>query len=217
MINQTFICSWSGGKDSCFAFMEAVQQGRRPVALLNMMNENGQISRSHALPGYLLQQQAAALGLPITSIASTWQDYEQHFTGALTTLAQQYQADSAVFGDIDLVPHREWEEKVCAAAGIEAVLPLWQEDRKALVYRMLQAGIRCMIVSCNAHLGESFLGRILDDVLIADLEAKEVDVCGENGEFHTLVVDCPLFRTPLALPAYQKVEHGGYWFLQWLL
>lgn len=195
--------------------MEAVRQGHRPVALLNMMNENGQISRSHALPAFLLQQQAAALGLPLTTIASTWQDYERNFTETLTRLAQQHQAGSAVFGDIDLLPHREWEEKVCAAAGIEAVLPLWQEDRKMLVYRMLQAGIRCMIVSCNARLGESFLGRMLDDVLIADLEAAEVDVCGENGEFHTLVVDCPLFANPLTLPAYRKVEHDGYWFLQW--
>lgn len=195
--------------------MEAVQQGNRPVALLNMMNENGQISRSHALPQSLLQQQADSLGLPITTIASTWQDYEQHFTTALNGLAHDYEATAAVFGDIDLQPHREWEEKVCAAAGIEAILPLWQQDRKMLVYRMLQAGIRCMIVSCNAHLGETFLGRMLDDVLIADLEEKEVDVCGENGEFHTLVVDCPLFTVPVALPGYRKVQHEGYWFLQW--
>lgn len=215
MTNHQFICSWSGGKDSCFAFMEAVQQGHRPVALLNMMNENGQISRSHALPQSLLQQQADSLGLPITTIASTWQDYEIHFTNALKSLAHEHEATAAVFGDIDLQPHREWEEKVCAAAGIEAILPLWQEDRKMLVYRMLQAGIRCMIVSCNAHLGKTFLGRMLDDVLIADLEEKEVDVCGENGEFHTLVVDCPLFTVPVALPGYTKVQHEGYWFLQW--
>ncbi|QEH42317.1 diphthine--ammonia ligase [Chitinophaga sp. XS-30] len=215
MTDHRFICSWSGGKDSCFAFMEAVRQGHHPLALLNMMNENGRISRSHALPASLLQQQAAALALPLTTIASTWQEYETNFTGTLTGLANEYGATAAVFGDIDLQPHREWEEKVCSAAGIEALLPLWQEDRKTLVYRMLQSGIRCLIVSCNAHLGETFLGRILDDVLIADLEAKGVDVCGENGEFHTLVVDCPLFAVPVVLPACRKVEHEGYWFLQW--
>jgi Predicted ATPases of PP-loop superfamily len=209
------ICSWSGGKDSCFALMQAVQQGYRPVALLNVMNENGQISRSHGLPSSILSQQSAAIGLPLTTIASSWQDYEANFVAQLKGLKQEYAAAGAVFGDIDLQAHRDWEEKVCAAAGLEALLPLWQLERKLLVYRMLQEGIRCMIVSCNTHLGESFLGRILDDVLIAELEEKGVDVCGENGEFHTVVVDCPLFAVPVQLPAFTKVRHENYWFLQW--
>lgn len=213
--NEPIICSWSGGKDSCFALMEAVRQGFRPAALLNVLNENGQISRSHALPVSLLQQQANALQLPLTTVASSWAAYETHFVQTLTQLAQQHNATAAVFGDIDLQPHREWEEKVCAAAGIRALLPLWQEHRKMLVYRMLAAGIKCMIVSCNAHLGKSFLGRMMDDVLIAELEEKGVDVCGENGEFHTLVVDCPLYSAPLILPEYEGVQHEGYWFLQW--
>lgn len=212
MIN--IIASWSGGKDSCFALMQAVQQGYKPVALLNVMNENGQISRSHGLPAAILQQQAAALQLPLHTVASTWQDYEQHFISALKTTSAAHAAAAVVFGDIDLQAHRDWEEKVCAAAGLQALLPLWQQERKLLVYRMLQEGIKCMIVSCNAHLGEDFLGRMMDDVLIADLEAKGVDVCGENGEFHTVVLDCPLFAAPLQLPAFSKVRHEQYWFLQ---
>lgn len=212
---ENIICSWSGGKDSCFALMQAVRQGHRPVALLNILNENGRISRSHGLPPVILQQQAAALGLPIHLQPSTWADYEQHFTATLAGLREQYQATAAVFGDIDLQAHRDWEEKVCAAAGLRAMLPLWQLERKMLVYRMLEQGIICRIVSCNEQLGEDFLGRLLDDVLIADLEAAGVDVCGENGEFHTVVTDCPLFSTPVNLPAFHKVKHEQYWFLDW--
>lgn len=195
--------------------MQAVQQGFRPVALLNVMNENGQISRSHGLPSNILQQQATAAGLPLATIASSWQDYEANFIFKLKALGLEYAAEAAVFGDIDLQQHRDWEEKVCAAAGLKAILPLWQLESKLLVYRMLQEGIRCMIVSCNVHLGEAFLGRVMDDVLIADLEEKGVDVCGENGEFHTVVVDCPLFSEPVRLPSFEKVRHEDYWFLQW--
>ena len=212
MINT--IVSWSGGKDSCFALMQAVQQGYNPVALLNVLNENGRISRSHGLPASLLQQQADALDLPLHTIASSWQDYETNFINTLKNTAAAHAAQAVVFGDIDLQPHRDWEEKVCAAAGLKALLPLWHEDRKELVLRMLREGLRCMIVSCNTHLGEDFLGRIMDESLIADLEAKGVDVCGENGEFHTMVTDCPLFAAPIAIPAFSRVQHEDYWFLQ---
>lgn len=209
------LSSWSGGKDSCFALMQAVQLGYEPVALLNVMNEQGHISRSHGLPASILRQQAVQLRIPLVTVASSWQEYEQHFTSALRSIRLQYGAQAAVFGDIDLQAHRDWEEKVCAAARLEAVLPLWQQDRKQLVHEMLDAGIRCRIVSCNAAMGQSFLGRIMDDALIADLEAIGVDVCGENGEFHTVVTDCPLFAAPLRLPGSYKVCHDNYWFLQW--
>lgn len=194
--------------------MQAVQLGHSPVALLNVLNENGRISRSHGLPASLLQQQAAALDLPLHTVASSWENYETNFVEALKTAATAHHAQAAVFGDIDLQPHRDWEEKVCAAAGLKALLPLWQRERKPLVHRMLQEGIKCMIVSCNTHLGEEFLGRIMDDALLADLEAKGVDVCGENGEFHTVVTDCPLFAAPVILPPFTKVQHGEYWFLK---
>ena len=40
------------------------------------------------------------------------------------------------FGDIDLEAHREWEERVCAQAGVRAWLPLWRRDETA-PYRFL--------------------------------------------------------------------------------
>ena len=78
------LCSWSGGKDSCFALMHVIQQGCTPKVLLNVLNEEGKISRSHGIPSSILQQQAVAAGLPIHLISSSWQDYEKHFTNALS-------------------------------------------------------------------------------------------------------------------------------------
>lgn len=209
------VVSWSGGKDSCYAMMQAKAAGYQPVVLLNMMNENGQISRSHGLPHAILMEQASMLEMVVVTIPATWESYEERFIAVLQQLVEIYEVKAAVFGDIDLQPHRDWEEKVCAAAGIEAVLPLWQQPRHKLVMEMLQSGIKTMIVSCNTHLGPDFLGRMLDEDLVKELEAKGVDVCGENGEFHTLVLDCPLFKHPVSVGAYTKVQHGDYWFLQW--
>jgi len=208
------VISWSGGKDSCYAMMQAKAAGHHPLVLLSMMNENGKISRSHGLPHELILRQSEALGLPIGTIPTTWEAYEVRFIAALQQVVAIYGVEAAVFGDIDLQPHRDWEEKVCAAAGIEALLPLWQQPRRQLVEEMLESGISTMIVSCNTHLGPDFLGRVMDEQLLADLEAKGVDVAGENGEYHTLVLDCPLFKAPLEVGRYTKVRHEDYYFLQ---
>ncbi len=76
----------------------------------------------------------------------------------------------AIFGDIDLQAHRDWEEKVCKNVGLTAVLPLWKQDRKQLVLQMLEAGIETMIVSCNEVMGENYIGKIITPALIDELE-----------------------------------------------
>jgi diphthine-ammonia ligase len=208
------LCSWSGGKDSCFALMKAKEKGYTPKVLLNVLNEKGKISRSHGIPSEILQAQAKTAGLPIHLISSSWNDYEPNFTSALNKLRDEYDLQAAVFGDIDLQPHRDWEEKVCSNAGLEAVLPIWQQNREELVMQMLNSGIKTMIVSCNETMGETFLGKILDEQLVQKLKALDVDVCGENGEFHTLVLDCALFSYPLHVKVKAKVKHEQYWFCQ---
>lgn len=206
------LCSWSGGKDSCFALMKAKEMGYLPQVLLNVLNEEGRISRSHGIPAAILQQQAAAAGLPVRLISSSWADYEKNFTEALASLKEEYQLSHAVFGDIDLQPHRDWEEKVCTAAGLRAVLPLWQQNRKELVLQMLDAGIETIIVSCNEVMGERFLGMQITAALVEELESMGIDACGENGEFHTLVLNCPLFSERINVQVEGKVQHEKYWF-----
>lgn len=206
------LCSWSGGKDSCFALMQAIQQDYIPKVLLNVLNEDGKISRSHGIPYSILQAQARAAGLPVHCINSSWQEYEIHFTNALSLLKEQYNLTHAVFGDIDLQSHRDWEEKVCINAGLTAVLPLWQHERRALVLQMLEAGIETMIVSCNETMGEKFIDEIITPSLVNELEAIGIDVCGENGEFHTLVLNCPLFKERINVTVAEILLHKDFWF-----
>lgn len=212
--NKNTLCSWSGGKDSCFALMQAIQQGYTPKVLLNVLNEEGKISRSHGIPKNILQAQANAIKLPIHLISSSWSDYENNFTNALKILQQKHELSYAVFGDIDLQAHKYWEDKVCTNAALQAILPLWQQDRKELVMQMLDAGIETMIVSCNATMGKDFLGKIITQTLIQDLESLGVDACGENGEFHTLVLNCPLFSTKINVEIINKLQHQDYWFCE---
>jgi len=160
------LCPWSGGKDSCYAMMQAMQLGYQPKVLLNMLNENGKVSRSHGLPLEILKQQAGQMNLPLVTIPTSWNDYERNYIKKLRQLKESYKLESAVFGDIDLQLHRDWEEKVCEASNIKALLPLWKRNRKELVLEMLDSKIVCMIVSCNTTMGEKYLGKMLSKELI---------------------------------------------------
>ena len=86
-----------------------------------------------------MRVQAAALKLDIEFLSASWKEYEYQFIEKLTFL-KSLGIQSGIFGDIDLIAHREWEEKVCGAAGIAACLPLWNEDRLSLVSEFFHAG-----------------------------------------------------------------------------
>jgi len=206
--------SWSGGKDSCLALHHALScdtsgephyDVRR---LLAMFDETGDSSRSHGLPRELMQAQADALGITLDIGQADWRGYEVAFVARLQAL-RAVGITHGLFGDIDLQPHRDWEEKVCAAAGMTAVLPLWQRERLTLAHEFISLGYRAVIVCVDGrHLGPEFVGREYDASLLADLPPG-VDACGENGEFHTFAYDGPRFTQPV--PWYiERVEtiHG---------
>ena len=212
-----FLCSWSGGKDSCYAFYMAVKKGYKPTLLLNVMNEFGNRSRSHGIPKEVLIAQANAIGFPIHFFSSTWADYETKYIKKLKELVEVYPVSYAVFGDIDIESHKAWEEKVSDAANLKAVLPLWQGDRRQLVLDMIDAGIKAVIVSCNNDLGSEFLGQTINIELVETLENMGIDACGENGEFHTLVVNAPFFKNKIQVEIKDKEIHNNYHFANLIL
>ncbi len=208
-------CSWSGGKDSCLALHRATQEGYQPGWLITMMIESGERSRSHGLRVDVVQAQAEAMDLPIITRATTWEDYEQSYINALEEM-KGHGIETGVFGDIDFQPHRDWVERVCGQVGMNAILPLWNEPRMGMVLECIEAGIECRIVSCKAELmGPEYLGQTLTQSLAEELDSKGVDACGENGEFHTIVVNGPLFKYALDLESGETYEHGGHWALDY--
>lgn len=203
---QSALVSWSGGKDSCLALWRACQSGMTVRRLITALEESGESSRSHGVPPDLIRAQADALGMEMRFYETSWQSYEDKFISTLRD-AHADGITHAVFGDIDLVPHREWEEKVCAQANIAPCLPLWGEERRKLVDEFLSLGFKAVVVCVNGnHLGEEFCGREFDAAFLADLPAN-VDACGENGEFHTFVYDGPAFKRPVAFQRANKLHY----------
>lgn len=211
---QRIVSSWSGGKDSCLALFQAIQAGAQPVALLTMLQEDGRRSRSHGLALEVLQAQASAMNIPLGTCATSWDDYECTFISALREL-EAAGAQGAVFGDIDIQEHHEWECMVCRQAGLEPYLPLWLAPRAALLEEFWSAGFQATVVATNdVKLGHEYLGRRLAPALIPDLERLGVDLCGEEGEYHSVVTDGPIFSRPVSLQMGQRELRSGYWFIE---
>jgi diphthamide synthase (EF-2-diphthine--ammonia ligase) len=80
-----------------------------------------------------------------------------------------------LFFDIDLQPHKDWEDKVCAACITKSNFTFVATRPIVLVNQMLENGIVTMIVSCNTMMGEQYLGKILTKELAQELHEKGID------------------------------------------
>jgi len=207
-------CSWSGGKDSALALHEAIGAGVEPRFLVSMLTEDGERSRSHGLRRDLLAAQAAAVGIPILFGAATWGGYREEFVRVVGEGVTATDARFGVFGDIDMDEHREWEEGVCAETGTQAVLPLWRRDRRLVTDQLLASGFKAVIVAVrDGVLPPALLGCTLDAEALAEIEEAGADACGENGEFHTFVVDGPIFNTAVEVSLGERSLRDGVWFV----
>lgn len=187
--------SWSGGKDACLAWLQARDQGYEVSTFLTLC-EAGGASRAHALAPALLAAQVAAAGGAWRAARSAPGTYAQVFDDALRRLRAEGHAH-LIFGDIDLQAHRDWLEPACERAGLAAVFPLWGRARAEVARSAIERGIRARIVCVDAHrLDAAFCGLDYTPELIGRLPAG-VCPCGEDGEFHTFVIDAPGFSHPL--------------------
>jgi uncharacterized protein (TIGR00290 family) len=206
--------SWSGGKDSCLAFYKAVEQGYHPQRLLTMFSLENGISSAHRLKEEIIRAQADAIGIECSIGRAHFNDYEEVFVSNIKSF-KELGMDFGIFGDIDLEEHRQWEEKVCSRASITAVLPLWHGERKALVNEFIKLGFKAKIVVVNTTMMDTrFLGQDLTHSLIEEIEASGADVCGENGEYHTVVYDGPIFKKPVDLKFEAEVIPVGEMWAQ---
>lgn len=210
MKKTRFIASYSGGKDSSLAIYKAIQEGLEPQTLLVTWNEDQNASWFHSVPEVILKRTEEALGIPLRLIRTGGDDYEKNFEDTLREEWKQG-AEICVFGDIDLHEHLEWGRTRCQNIGLKAIFPLWNKERKDVVEDFIKSGFTTHITVVNTDLMDRrYLGKQLTAELMKELEKDGVDVCGENGEFHTFVSDGPLFRHPVEFHMGEPVEKDHY-------
>ncbi len=209
-MGKKFVASYSGGKDSILAIYRAIKQGLTPLALITTYNTDRKRSWFHGIPEAVLTRISKSLDIPIWLIKTSGDEYSENFEKTLQS-AKELGAEICVFGDIDIEEHKKWCSERCQAVGMEALLPLWGEARDRLVYEFIDSGFTSNITVIDTRrMSECFLGQKLTKETMDLIAAQGVDICGENGEYHTFVSDGPIFNQPIDFSFGEKIVENGY-------
>jgi len=210
---MSYIASWSGGKDSCLACYRAMLSGYDIRCLVNFISkEYGRVS-FHGTEVGLIKLQADSIGASLCQKETTRDCYEKQFIETVRNLVPMG-VKAMVFGDIYVQEHRDWTERVCAEAGIEAVQPLWGLDTEDILCEFIDAGFEAVVIGAKSGLIDAeWLGRRVDRDFIEYLKSRNICPCGENGEYHTLVTAGPIFSRSINIIETKTISKGDYWFL----
>lgn len=208
------IASWSGGKDSCLAAYKALQSGYNVSYLANTVSKEHRRVRFHGLEAQIIQQQARALNIPLLQKETGADEYEREFKENIKRVMPQG-IIGVVFGDIHLQNCLRWANKVCEDLGVKAIEPLWGQEPEKIFLDFMESGFEAIVVSTQADLlDQEWVGRKLDKLFLRDIKRlNNIDICGENGEYHSLVIDGPIFNQRIDIKKARKILREGYWFL----
>jgi uncharacterized protein (TIGR00290 family) len=201
--------NWSGGKDSALALYHVRQSGEWNVQrLLTTVTEDFQRVSMHGVREELLERQAESLGIPLVKCrlpaAASMQIYDARMMEVIARFKTEG-IETALFGDIFLEDLRAYREETLAQSGIRAAFPLWKRNTRELIHEFVDLGFKAIIVCVNERrLNKSFAGRFIDREFIRDYP-DTMDICGENGEYHSFVFDGPIFKQPIAFAVGETV------------
>ncbi len=199
---ESVIVSWSGGKDSTLALYEILKSQKYHVAaLLTTVTEDYDRISMHGVRRSLLEQQTAALGLPLAKVFIPKNASNEEYETQMERMLAKYKADgitSVVFGDIFLEDLRQYREDKLATLNMRGIFPIWKEDTSKLAHSLIDLGFKAITTCVDTHaLGRGFVGRMIDEQFLSELPPM-VDVCGENGEYHSFVYAGPIFKERIA-------------------
>jgi diphthine-ammonia ligase len=207
---------WSGGKDSALACYKALKHGF-DVAFVMTFIWDKQPS-SHPLA--MTKLQSEALQIPFY-----WErvnpPYFESYKQAMLDLKEDYGIEGVVTGDISLVDsfHGNWIDNVCKDTGVEVIKPLWDLDRIKIVEDLVSSGFK-VIFTCvkQPWFSEEWLGRGIDAQTLHELkelnEKTGMDICGENGEYHTMTVDAPFYKKTINVSKFETEKRSKAYVLK---
>ncbi|MFH0928987.1 MAG: diphthine--ammonia ligase [Candidatus Aenigmatarchaeota archaeon] len=213
------VALFSGGKDSVFAILKAKEEGHSVEKLATAISENPDSYMFHTPNIGLTFMQSRCMGMQLVSKSSS--GIKEKELEDLKVLLTGLGVEGVVCGAIASKYQKKRVEKICKELGLKLVAPLWGKEPEKLLREMIDTGFEIMITAVAADgFDESWLGRVIDERCFNDLielnKKHKINVCGEGGEFETLVLDCPLFSRKLEITKAKKVwkENSGVYEIE---
>ena len=203
---QSAAMLWTGGKDCSLALYEAGRDGYDVRCLVTFAPSNPNFL---AHPPAFIKMQAQALALP-HHILPISEPFEKSYEAALCKLREEMGINTVITGDIaEVGGSPNWIRERSRPVGMNVHTPLWGRERLALLQQQLASGFKAIFSCVNTRwLAAGWVGRELDDAAIAELrgirDRTGLDLCGEEGEYHTLVTDGPSFAHAIHICSHSK-------------
>ena len=90
-------------------------------------------------------------------------------------------------------------------------------EGKDLLRQFIEAGFEAIVTAVQADLlSAHWLERRIDEEFIIEIEKEGMDTCGEEGEYHTFVVDGPIFMKRIAIKDTKVIKRKKISFLELL-
>lgn len=211
------VLSWSSGKDSAWTLYQ-LQQSKdvEIVGLLTTLNSEFNRVAMHAVREELLDAQANAAELPLFKVPLPWPcsnaDYEAAIQSVFSTLVREHGVTHIAYGDLFLEDVRQYRIDLMKDSGLTPLFPIWGLDTNELAKTMVSNNFSAYLTCVDPNqLSEEFAGHKFDDQFLSSIN-KNIDPCGENGEFHTFVSAGPMFKIDISVSVGMVVKRDGFVF-----
>jgi uncharacterized protein (TIGR00290 family) len=201
------IFNWSGGKDSALALYHCLKNPDLEIVyLITTINDAADRISMHGVRTELLIKQAEAIGIPLYQIRLPempgMHEYDDVMRHHLTRFKNEGITHS-IFGDIFLQDLKDYRDARLNEVGLKGIYPLWKRDTSELIDEFLNLGFGT-VIACTQQRLERIVGKEISRELI-DALPDDVDVCGENGEFHTFTFKGPIFTNAIKYKTGVKI------------
>jgi uncharacterized protein (TIGR00290 family) len=201
------IFNWSGGKDSALALYHCLQNPELDIKyLVTTINDAADRISMHGVRTELLIQQAESIGIPLYQIRLPEMPDMETYDRTMRKHLEYFRSEGithSIFGDIFLEDLKKYRDDRLAEIGMTGIYPLWKRDSHELISEFFDLGFGT-VIACTQERLEQIAGKEISPELILALP-DDVDVCGENGEFHTFAFKGPIFSKVIKYKTGEKV------------
>jgi diphthine-ammonia ligase len=210
--------SWSGGLESSLACHKVIQEGHDVACLVTFVLDQYWPAMGH--PPQIMRLQSESMGIPLVML-TVEEPYKEGYRKAIANLIETRGIEGIVTGDIYVVDdvHGNWMESVTEGLDIKVMMPLWERDTSEVLDDEMSSGFRAVFTCVKEpFFTEEWIGRELNKGTVKDLRAlaekNGMDPCGENGEYHTMVIDGPIFKKPIKIPEFTREKSETRFYMK---
>ncbi|ELR63293.1 Putative ATPases of PP-loop superfamily [Photobacterium marinum] len=195
------IVSWSSGKDSTLTLIKLLADPRYEVVGLYTTYLKDEVP-FQATPLDVVKEQARLAGLslitiPLPEVFPPNEVYQSLVVNGLR--GSKVVFDAVAFGDMFCNGIADYRRSYIEPAGWQCVFPLLGGDSRVLAKEIIDCGIRTLVTTVDtSQLDGRYCGHWYTEDFLVGLP-EGIDPCGEDGEFHTLVIEAPCFSGKLQL------------------